>query len=61
MARERWVVLVDMPDSEHDGYVKLIEDDARRGMVLGGQIPPRWPKRTMKTRNTRLAPTGGTP
>jgi hypothetical protein len=38
-----------------------ILDDARRGMVLGGQLPERWPKRTMKTRNTRLAPTGGTP
>jgi hypothetical protein len=37
-----------------------ILDDARRGMVLGGQLPPRWPKRNMKTRNTRLAPTGGT-
>jgi hypothetical protein len=59
MARERWVVLVDMPDSEHDGYVKLIEDDARRGMVLGGQIPPRWPKHK-KRRMTRLAPNGGT-
>jgi hypothetical protein len=38
-----------------------ILDDARKGLVLGGQLPPRWPKRKMKTRNTRLAPTGGTP
>jgi hypothetical protein len=39
-----------------------ILDDARKGLVLGGQLPPRWPKlRTMKTRNTRLAPNGGTP
>jgi hypothetical protein len=38
-----------------------ILDDARKGMVLGGQLPPRWPKRKMKTRNTRLAPNGGTP
>jgi len=36
-----------------------ILDDARRGLVLGGQLPPRWPKRKRKT--TRLAPTGGTP
>jgi hypothetical protein len=36
-------------------------DDARKGRVLGGQLPPRYPKRKMKTRNTRLAPTGGTP
>jgi hypothetical protein len=38
-----------------------ILDDARRGLVLGGQLPERWPKRKMKTRNTRLAPNGGTP
>jgi hypothetical protein len=38
-----------------------ILDDARKGLVLGGQLPPRWPKhRTMKTRNTRLTPNGGT-
>jgi hypothetical protein len=39
-----------------------ILDDARKGLVLGGQLPERWPKHgTMKTRNTRLAPNGGTP
>jgi hypothetical protein len=37
-----------------------ILDDARKGMVLGGQLPPRWPKHK-KRRMTRLAPNGGTP
>jgi hypothetical protein len=37
-----------------------ILDDARKGLVLGGQLPPRWPKRK-KRRTTRLAPNGGTP
>jgi hypothetical protein len=37
-----------------------ILDDARKGLVLGGQLPPRWPKHK-KRRMTRLAPNGGTP
>jgi hypothetical protein len=36
-----------------------ILDDARKGMVLGGQLPERWPKHK-KRRMTRLAPNGGT-
>jgi hypothetical protein len=37
-----------------------ILDDARKGLVLGGQLPERYPK-PWKRKKTRLAPNGGTP